>query len=161
SDMLLERSAVREQIAFEGVNQSGPDPSDLWIVGTDGAGLRKVRLPPSVGTPSYPAWFPDGTSVLLTGRGGSDPGPHPGRVAADTGELIVTLTSPDVIWTGMSAASHDGRMLAVAAQLPLEGTEYDDTNNQIWLQAVGDPSTQDPGLHQLDALQGRAPDWSP
>jgi Tol biopolymer transport system component len=83
------------------------------------------------------------------------------RVASDTGELIVTLTSPDVIWTGMSAASHDGRMLAVAAQLPLTGTEYDDTNNQIWLQAVGDPSTQDLGLHQLDALQGRAPDWSP
>src|SRR5262249_59237015 len=81
SDMLLERSAVREQIAFEGVNQSGPDPSDLWIVGTDGAGLRKVRLPPSPGTPSYPSWFPDGTSVLLTGRGASEPGPHLRRAA--------------------------------------------------------------------------------
>jgi HAE1 family hydrophobic/amphiphilic exporter-1 len=161
SDILLERSAAREQIAFEGVNRGGADPSDLWIVGTDGAGLREVRLPPSVGTPSYPSWFPDGASVLLTGRRASEPGPHLVRVASDTGELIVTLTSPDVIWTGMSAASHDGRMLTVAAQLPLAGQEYDDTNNQIWLQAVGDPTTQDVGLHQLDALQGRAPDWSP
>jgi hypothetical protein len=161
SDLLLERSAAREQIAFEGVNRGGADPSDLWIVGTDGTGLREVRLSPSVGAPSYPSWFPDGTSVLLTGRRASDPGPHLARVASDTGELIVTLTSPDVIWTGMSAASHDGTMLAVAAQLPLAGQEYDDTNNQIWLEAVGDPTMQDLGLHQLDALQGRAPDWSP
>ena len=28
-------------------------------------------------------------------------------------------------------------------------------------QAVGDPTTENLGLHQLDALQGRAPDWSP
>jgi Tol biopolymer transport system component len=26
---------------------------------------------------------------------------------------------------------------------------------------VGDPTTENLGLHQLDALQGRAPDWSP
>src|SRR5262249_1384971 len=60
SDLLLERSDARAQIAFEGVNRGGADPSDLWIVGTDGTGLREVRLPPSVGAPSYPSWFPDG-----------------------------------------------------------------------------------------------------
>jgi Tol biopolymer transport system component len=35
------------------------------------------------------------------------------------------------------------------------------THNQIWIQSVGNPTTQDLGLHQLDPLQSRAPDWSP
>jgi len=161
SNRLLERSATRDQIAFEGVDQRGASTSGLWIVNPDGSGLRQVRLPSSVGNPSYPSWFPDGASVLVTGRRAEDPGPHLTQVAIGTGEPILTLTDPGVIWTGMSAVSHDGTMLAVAAQLPLTGQEYDDSNNQIWIQAVGDPMTEDLGLHQLDTLQGRAPDWSP
>jgi hypothetical protein len=161
SSWLLTAPSAREQIAFEGVDHRGNGPSALWVLGADGAGLRQVPLPPVVGNPSYPSWFPDGASVLVTGRGAADPGPHLTRVAIDTGRPIVTLTSADVIWTVMSAASHDGAMLAVAAQLPLAGQQYDDTTNQIWIQAVGNPTTEDLGLHQLDALQGRAPDWSP
>src|SRR5215468_5135974 len=161
SNRLLERSATRGQIAFEGVDHRGAGTSALWVVNPDGSDLRQVRLPSSVGNPSYPSWFPGGASVLVTGRRADDPGPHLTQVAIDTGEPILTLTAPDVIWTGMSAVSHDGTMLAVAAQLPLAGQEYDDTNNQIWIQAVGDPTTEDLNLHQLDALQGRAPDWSP
>ena len=142
SSWLLTAPSAREQIAFEGVDHRGNGPSALWVLGADGSDLRQVPLPPVVGNPSYPSWFPDGASVLLTGRGAADPGPHLTRVAIDTGRPIVTLTSADVIWTGMSAASHDGAMLAVAAQLPLAGQQYDDTNNQIWIQAVGDPATE-------------------
>jgi len=161
SNWLLTPPAARDQIAFEGVDDRGGGPSALWIVSGDGASLRTVPLPPAVGNPSYPSWFPDRASLLVTERRAMDPGPHLTRVAIDTGQTIATLTSSGVIWTGMSAVSYDGRMLAVAAQLPLAGQQYDDTNNQIWIQAVGDPTTQDIGLHQLDALQGRAPDWSP
>ena len=161
SNWLLTPPAARDQIAFEGVGHRGAGPSSLWIVSADGSNLREVPLPSSAGSPSYPSWFPDGTSVLITARREQDPGPHLARVAIDTGQPIVTVTSSDVIWTGMSAVSHDGRSLAVAAQVPLAGQEYDDTNNQIWIQAVGDPTTEDLGLHQLDVLQGRAPDWSP
>jgi hypothetical protein len=54
-----------------------------------------------------------------------------------------------------------GTALAAAAQLPLAGQQYDDAHNQIWIQSVGNRTTQDLGLHQLDALQSCAPDWSP
>jgi Tol biopolymer transport system component len=161
SNWLLSRSGPREQIAFEGVSHRGAGDSTIRVVAADGSGLRQVPLPSSVDIPSYPSWFPDGRSLLITDRGPSDPGPHLVQVAVDSGAVIRTLTSMTVIWTGMSAVSHDGAMLALAAQLPLAGQQYTDTSNQIWVQAIGDPATADLGLHQLDALQGRAPDWSP
>jgi len=161
SNWLLSRSGPREQIAFEGVSHRGVGTSTIRVLAADGSGLRQVPLPSSVDIPSYPSWFPDGRSLLITDRGFSDPGPHLVQIAVDSGAAIRTLTSMTVIWTGMSAVSHDGTMLAVAAQLPLAGQQYTDTDNQIWIQAVGDPATADLGLHQLDALQGRAPDWSP
>jgi Tol biopolymer transport system component len=161
SNWLLTSPSAADQIAFEGVDHRGDGSSSLWVLAADGSNLRRVPLADSVGSPSYPSWFPDGASVLITTRGADEPGPRLTRVAIDTGKPLVTLTSPDVIWTGMSAVSHHGTMLAVAAQLPLVGQQYDDTNNQIWIQAVGDPTTENLGLHQLDALQGRAPDWSP
>ena len=161
SNWLLGSPSAADQIAFEGVDHRGTGSSSLWVLGADGSNLRRVPLAAAVGSPSYPSWFPDGASVLITTRRPQDPGPRLTRVRIDTGQPLVVLTSPDVIWTGMSAVSHDGTMLAVAAQLPLAGQEYDDTNNQIWIQAVGDPTTENLNLHQLDALQGRAPDWSP
>jgi Tol biopolymer transport system component len=160
SNWLLARHGPGEQIAFEGVSQRGAGTSAIWVVGADGSGPREVPRPPALGSPSYPSWFPDGRSLLITDRRESDPGPHLVRIAIDTGAPILTLSSSTVIWTGMSAVSHDGSMLAVAAQVPLAGQQYDDSNNQIWIQAIGDPATEDAGLHQLDALQGRAPDWS-
>ena len=161
SNWLVTSPSAADQIAFEGVDHRGTGSSALWVLGADGSNVRRVPLAAAVGSPSYPSWFPDGASLLITTRSAQEPGPRLARVAIDTGKPLVTLTSADVIWTGMSAVSHDGTMLAVAAQLPLAGQQYDDTNNQIWIQAVGDPTTEDLGLHQLDALQGRAPDWSP
>jgi Tol biopolymer transport system component len=56
-------------------------------------------------------------------------------------------------------------MLAFAGQAPVAGSMYDDNLNQIWIQNLIPPNTNpnnfDTGLHQLDPLQGRTPDWSP
>jgi len=57
--------------------------------------------------------------------------------------------------------SHDGTELAIAAQAPIAGQQYDDQHNQIWIEQVGDAATRDLGLHQLDALNARTSDWSP
>jgi Tol biopolymer transport system component len=161
SNWLWSSSPQGLPIAFAGIDRRGSDRASLWLLNADGSGAVEVALPTSVGPPSYPSWFPDGASVAVTGMAPGDPGPHLTQIAVDTGRPMLRLTLPAVIWTGEPAVSHRGTALAVAAQLPLAGQQYDDAHNQIWIQSVGNPTTQDLGLHQLDALQSRAPDWSP
>jgi Tol biopolymer transport system component len=150
-----------QQIAFTGIEVNENPKLGLWFVDADGANPFKLPLPDSVGLPSYPSWFPDGASVAVTGRVASESGPHLTQVAVSSGDPIHTLSLPTVIWTGQPAVSRDGTMLAVAAQTPIAEQEYDDSSNQIWIEKVGDAVTEDLGLHQLDALQARTPDWSP
>jgi len=160
SNWLWNRSVTSQQIAFTGLTKPG-GVLGLWIVNADGTNPLEVSLPASVGGPSYPSWFPNGASVAVTGMAKGDPGPHLTQVAISSGNPIFTLTLPTAIWTGEPAVTHDGNFLADAAQLPIAGQQYDDANNQIWIEAVGNAATQSLGLHQLDALQSRAPDWSP
>jgi Tol biopolymer transport system component len=161
SNWLWNSSITSEQIAFTGVDTGNGHKLGLWLVNGDGSNPVEVPLPASVGGPSYPSWFPDGDSVAVTGLAAGEPGPHLTQVAISSGDPIRMLTLPTVIWTGEPAVSRSGKMLADAAQLPIEGQQYNDANNQIWIEAVGEASTQDLGLHQLDALQARTPDWSP
>lgn len=161
SNWISDPSLISNQIAFTGVDTSGTDRLGLWFVNSDGSNPHQVVLPDSVGGPSYPSWFPGGTSVAVTGKVEEQTGPHLTQVAVATGDPILTLTLPTIIWTGQPAVSHDGTTLAIAAQQPVAGQQYDDNHNQIWIQAVGDPTTQDLGLHELDGTQSRTPDWSP
>jgi hypothetical protein len=66
SNWLLTSPSAAEQIAFEGVDHRGDGSSSLWVLAADGSNLRRVPLADSVGSPSYPSWFPDGASVLIT-----------------------------------------------------------------------------------------------
>ncbi len=80
-------------------------------------------------------------------------------VSVPDGAELAQLTSIDTIWTGESAVSRDGALMAFAGQLPVTGNQYSDANNQVWIESIG--GTLDANLHQLDGLQGRTPDWSP
>ncbi len=161
ANWLWNPSVTSGQIAFTGVETSEGHALGLWTVNPDGSGAVQVPLPQPVGPPSYPSWFPDGGSVAVTGVAAGATGPHLSQVAIASGDLMLTLSLPSAIWTGEPAVTHDGSAVAVAAQQPIAGQKYNDANNQIWIESVGDAETQNLGLHPLDGLQSRAPDWSP
>jgi Tol biopolymer transport system component len=157
-------SSIATPIAFTGVHHSGMGESGIYVIGADGSGL--MRLPTSAGIPNgYPTWMPDGSAVAVEGSTMSSPNPFLDLVGVPDGDELEVQTDPDQIWTGQGAISRDGVMLAFAGQAPVAGSMYDDDFNQIWIQNLippnTDPNNFDTGLHQLDPLQGRTPDWSP
>ncbi|MBF6570590.1 MAG: PD40 domain-containing protein [Candidatus Binataceae bacterium] len=150
-------------IVFTGV-ADGNGLSGIYLVGTDG--LAPTRVSTATGIPdNYPSWVPDGSAVTVEGQPSSSTGPFIDLVGVPDGTLLQTETSTDQIWTGQSAISRDGCELAFAGQVPVAGSQYDDDHNQIWIQHLISPGTNpctfDSGLHQLDPLQARTPDWSP
>ena len=82
--------------------------TDLWIVGADGSGLRRLTNHPA--TDTSPLWTADGKSVwFLSSRSGSM---QVWKAPADGGEAVqVTRLPLDV---GSFVASPDDRMLAVS-----------------------------------------------
>jgi Tol biopolymer transport system component len=156
--------SITRPIVFTGVHSSDGGISGIYVVGTDGK--APTRLPTAASIPDgYPSWFPDGSAVTVEGQAGGSSGPFIDLVGVPDGTLLQTETSTDQIWTGQSAIARDGTGLAFAGQAPLSGSQYDDNHNQIWIQNLIPPHTNpahfDTGLHQLDPLQGRTPDWSP
>jgi Tol biopolymer transport system component len=149
--------SITTPIVFSGV-PIGPGDGHLWISDAAGAAPLAVDTPTDVPT-GYPSWVPDGSAVTVNGQPKSSSAPFIAMVGVPDGAEIAQLTSSDTIWTGESAVSRDGSQLAFAGQLPLAGNQYSDSNNQVWIQSLN--SLSDLNLHQLDALQGRTPDWSP
>jgi Tol biopolymer transport system component len=155
-------SLIGHQIAF-----TGDDPkASLWVVDSDGANATAIptpvppaaaaATPPPYGPPAYPAWFPNGDSVMVTSS--SKPGPFLARIDIATGAIMDYATDNTVVYAGEPAVSRDGSMVAFAGQRNLGDQPYSDFLNQIWVETT-DPSNRD--LHQLDPQQGRTPDWSP
>ena len=151
-------------IAFTGASEVGGD-AHLWLSDSAGASPFAVDTPADV-APGYPSWIPDGSAVTVNGQPKGFNAPFISLVAIPSGDKLAQLTSIDSIWTGESAVSRNGSELAFAGQLPAAGSQYSDSNNQVWIESI-DPAIL-PGidafnsnLHQLDGLQGRTPDWSP
>jgi dipeptidyl aminopeptidase/acylaminoacyl peptidase len=85
--------------------------TDLWIVGTDGSGLRRLTNHPASDT--SPVWAPDGRSVFfLSSRSGSS---QVWRVPVDGGEPQPVTSLP--LDVGSFALSRDGRLLAVSLEV--------------------------------------------
>ncbi|MBN1205278.1 MAG: S9 family peptidase [Myxococcaceae bacterium] len=85
--------------------------TDLWLVNTDGSGLRQLTSHPD--SDNQPVWAPDGRSLFfLSSRGGSS---QVWRLPIDGGEpLQVTKLPLDV---NAFALSRDGARLAVALEV--------------------------------------------
>ncbi|HUO06080.1 MAG TPA: hypothetical protein VMU16_12860 [Candidatus Binataceae bacterium] len=155
--------SITKPIAFTGVRSGDDGIAGVYVV--DAGGTSPMRLPTDDSIPDgYPSWFPDGSALTIEGQAGGATEPFIDLISVPDGTLLEAQTSTDQIWTGQSAISRDGTMLAFAGQLPVAGSAYDDDRNQIWLQQLipaNPPADFDTGLHQLDPLQGRTPDWSP
>ena len=85
--------------------------SDLWVVGTDGAGLRPLLR--SDDSESNGTWAPDGRSIyFLSNRGGSS---QVWKVALDGGDAQSVTSLP--LDVGSFRLSHDGTRLALAMEV--------------------------------------------
>jgi Tol biopolymer transport system component len=122
--------------------------SELWLIDQDGSSPLMV---PTLDHASYPSFFPDGASVSVEVP--HMPGPFLEQIAVPSGTILATQ---NVLWTGESAVSRDGSMLALAAQEPIAGGQYDDAKNLIWIE-----NSDGSDLRMLDGLEGRTPNWSP
>lgn len=99
--------------------------AQLWIVGADGAGLR--RLTAHTAKDSNPRWAPDGRSIFfLSSRSGSS---QVWRIAVDGGEAEQITNLP--LDAGCMVVSPDGRKLAVAMEVFPDGATPEETKKRL------------------------------
>jgi dipeptidyl aminopeptidase/acylaminoacyl peptidase len=85
--------------------------TDLWMVGTDGTGLR--RMTTDAASDSSPNWAPDGKSIyFLSTRSGSS---QVWKIPANGGEAMQVTSLPLDI--GSFLVSPDGNLLLVSAEV--------------------------------------------
>jgi dipeptidyl aminopeptidase/acylaminoacyl peptidase len=107
-------SPVRKSIVFV-VRTTDLDANrgrnDLWIVGTDGTGLRRMTTDPA--SDSSPRWSPDGKAIyFLSTRSGSS---QVWSIPANGGEAARVTSLP--LDVGSFAVSPDGNLLVVSAEV--------------------------------------------
>lgn len=85
--------------------------SDLWVVGTDGSGLRQLTTHPA--SEFNARWAPDGSAVyFLSSRSGSS---QVWRLGTSGGEAVQVTDLP--LDVGSMAVSPDGALLAVSMEV--------------------------------------------
>ena len=104
--------------------------SDLWVVGTNGAGLRPLLR--SDDSESNGTWAPDGRSIyFLSNRGGSS---QVWKVALDGGDAQSVTSLP--LDVGSFRLSHDGTRLALAMEV-YRGATPNETRKRMDDDAAG------------------------
>ena len=104
--------------------------SDLWVVGTDGAGLRPLLR--SDDSESNGTWSPDGRTIyFLSNRGGSS---QVWKVALDGGDAQSVTSLP--LDVGSFVLSHDGTKLALSMEV-YPGTTPGETRKRMDDDAAG------------------------
>jgi dipeptidyl aminopeptidase/acylaminoacyl peptidase len=98
---------------------------DLWLVGTDGSGLRRLTAPDSAA--SSPAWSGDGRWIYYqSSRSGSS---QVWRIAAESGEAEAVTQLPVDI--GAFRLSPDGKQLLVALDVFTECADLECTKARL------------------------------
>ena len=136
---------VRDLVAFDRVSDPTPSPdgttvaftvsaldldanrrrSDLWQVGIDGSGLR--RLTAHTASDTSPAWAPDGKWIFfLSSRSGSS---QVWKLAVDGGEAQPVTTLP--LDVNAFRLSPDGGTLAVAMDVFVDAPVPADTKKRV------------------------------
>ena len=123
---------------------------EIWVMRDDGTEAHAVPLK-DVLVPTYPAFFPDGKSIVVTDLGRSTLN----RVDVVSGKAT-PLTRESEVLTGMSSVSPDGKWVAFAGQQN-KGQGYNQNDNQIWL-VDGSGAAR---AIEANPLPGRTPNWSP
>jgi len=136
------------RVAFTGFDDDGS--ASLWLQAGEGAAAGPLDLDEVSDQVFYPSWYPDGRRLVVVDYGGGNGGVLK-RIDTAAG-TVEPLTDRAEVLAGKPSVSPDGLAIAFAGQRS-DGS-YDQTQNRIWL-------LDDDGLREMDALQGRAPAWSP
>ncbi|MGA7613678.1 MAG: protein kinase [Thermoanaerobaculia bacterium] len=135
-------SPAGDMVAMRSVDS----PEDLWVVHTDGSGLRK--LTDDASKERGPRWTPDGKEIVFySDRGGSY---NLWSVHPDGSDLsaVSNFTSPDIL---SPVVSPDGKRLAASAD-----------GDPFLFALAGTPHAQRERLSPMPAgLRFQANDWSP
>jgi dipeptidyl aminopeptidase/acylaminoacyl peptidase len=108
--------------------------TDLWMIGSDGGGLRRLTSDPAADGSA--TWAPDGRSIyFVSGRSGSD---QVWRLAVDGGEAVQVTDLP--LDVAAPAVSPDGRLLAVAIDVFPDCADLACTKQRLDARAAG-PAT--------------------
>jgi Tol biopolymer transport system component len=137
-----------ETIAFGGQAGRG---STIWLIESDGSGLRQVPGQDGLSGITYPSWYQDGRLLVAVNYGDTA---VLWRLDRDGGERPVRLTPGEGFCAGRPSVA-PGNALAPVAMAGKQGA-CDQYNNQIW---IANPPSEHPV--QLDPAQGRSPNWSP
>lgn len=98
---------------------------DLWIVGVEGAGLRRLTTDPAADT--NPRWSPDGKAIyFLSTRSGSS---QVWRIAADGGEAERITDLP--LDAGSLTVSPDGTRIAVGLEVYPDAASIDESKKRF------------------------------
>ena len=100
--------------------------SDLWLVGVDGTGLRRLTAHPD-GSDSGPLWAPDGKSIyFLSSRSGSS---QVWKIARDGGEAATVTNLP--VDVNAFVVSPDGKTFLVSLDVFADCTTLDCTKKRL------------------------------
>jgi Tol biopolymer transport system component len=137
-----------ETIAFGGQAGNG---STIWLIESDRTGLRQVPGQDGLANLTYPSWYQDPRWLVAVNYGDTA---ILWRLSRDGCEPPVQLTPGEGFCAGRPTAA-PGDALAPVAMAGTQGP-CNQASNQIWIVS---PPSPDPA--QLDAKQGRSPNWSP
>jgi dipeptidyl aminopeptidase/acylaminoacyl peptidase len=113
-------SPAGDEIVFTGDDSRGAlgdEPSTLYVIGSDGSGLREITPPGAVLAFSYASWSPDGEWIVFVNADRGLSLVHPDgtglrEIALDAEASIAEVTtvtwSPDGGWIAMSAKTVGG-----------------------------------------------------
>lgn len=137
-----------ETIAFGGRRGN---TSTIWLIESDGTGLRELPGQEGMTGLTYPSWYEDGQRIVAVNYGGTA---VLWRLAVDGGQPPARLTPTDGFCAGRPSAAPGGE----DAQVAFAGTRgpCNERNNQVWIARPPAPMPV-----QMDSRQGRSPNWSP
>lgn len=143
-------------IAFglQTARRDGGYESTIWLVESDGKDARQLPGMGDLTKSTYPSWYRGLDWIVVVDAGDREYHALWRLSVDDPGAAPVRLT-PDDICAGRPSASPRDSADASVAFAGLRGP-FDQQNNQIWI--VSPPSQV---VTQLDAKQGRSPNWSP